>query len=284
MMGNAIQMEYFINRFHALKTHPKLVITVHHVGPDNPWARLKHKIDALVVHSKHMIIPASDLGEKTHIIPHGCPVYPAIPKEKARKITGLEGKIVASFGFMFPHKGWERVIEALAPLRDVKFMLVSSFFGKGETTNEYERKLKRLANEKGIELIHIYDKFEMDQFMPYLASADIYVTSWELHDRGITSGSAMMGLTARLPIVTNNTNIYSLLHPYALVVPRNSTEALTRAIKRLLEDEHMYKQYKKLSEEGYVKLNWDAIARRYVELYTSLFWDCFRNPEPPPLN
>jgi len=176
------------------------------------------------------------------------------------------------------------VIEALAPLKDVKFMLVSSFWGKGETTNRYERNLKKLANERGVELIHVYDKFEMDKFMPYLASADIYVTSWELYDRGITSGSAMMGLTARLPIVTNDTNIYALLHPYALVVPRNSTEALTKAIKQLLEDEHMYKRYKRLSEEGYTKLNWDAIAERYVGLYSKLFWDCFRNPKPLPEN
>jgi len=284
MMGNMAEMESFINKFHALKIHPKLVITIHHVGPLNTWYKLKDKIDALIVHAKHMLIPASDLGEKTYIIPHGCPVYPAITKEQARKITGLEGKIVASFGFMMPHKGWERVIEALAPLKDVKFMLVSSFWGKGETTNRYERNLKKLANERGVELIHVYDKFEMDKFMPYLASADIYVTSWELYDRGITSGSAMMGLTARLPIITNDTNIYALLHPYALVVPRNSIEALTKAIKRLLEDEHMYKRYKRLSEEGYTKLNWDTIAERYVGLYSKLFWDCFRNPKPLPEN
>jgi len=282
MMGNVKEMEDFINKFHALKVHPKLVITVHYVGPDNTWAKLKHKIDALVVHSKHMVIPASDLGEKTYVIPHGCPVYPPISREEARKMTGLSGKIVASFGFMFPHKGWERVIEALAPLKDVKFMLVSSFFGKGETTNEYERRLKELANEKGVELIHIYDKFKLSEFMPYLASADIFITSWEVYDRGITSGSAMMGLTARVPIVTNDTNIYSLLHPYALVVHRHDTEALTKAIKLLLEDKHVYMKYKKLAEEGYAKLNWDTVARSYVKLYSKLFWDCFRNPEPLP--
>ena len=52
-------------------------------------------------------------GRRVELIPHGCPTW--FPRRKVRR-----GRVVATFGFLEPHKGLPALLEAAAAVGDVE--------------------------------------------------------------------------------------------------------------------------------------------------------------------
>jgi len=274
----------WVLKFHSLIQHPKLFVLAHQVSEGDDWKSLVAppdiKVDGVIVHSKHML-------DWAYVIPHPCKVYPEIKKEQARSKLELEEyhPIISTFGFPFPHKRFDIIIEAFRKVQAkypnaLLIMLCSRWRDESATAME-EAKLKKLASN--LNVLYINDKYEVDEFMPYLFASDIYVTSQEEKDRKIISGSALMGVTARRPIITNTSTIYKQIHPYALIVPKGNPEMLAKRIIDLVENSELYDYYARLSREAYETFNWNVQINNFLKIFYEHYWKCFklRNAPPP---
>jgi glycosyltransferase involved in cell wall biosynthesis/GTP:adenosylcobinamide-phosphate guanylyltransferase/predicted SAM-dependent methyltransferase len=275
-------LKKWVYMFHSLTRHPKLFILAHEVLDGENWSELVKppdvKVDGVIVHSKHVL-------DWAYVVPHPCKVYPKIPKEKAKSQTGLEKyePIITTFGFPFPLKRFDIVIEAFRTLQSkypnaLLLMICSKWKDESATALE-EVKLKTLASNLNVKFIS--DKYEVDEFMPYLFTSDIFVTSQETEDKRLISGSCLMGFTARIPTVTNNCMIYSQIHPYSRVVQRGNPTALADAIIELLENDKLYQSMQTLSEEAYETFNWNRQAENFLKIFYEHFWKEFKLRDPP---
>ncbi len=274
----------WVLKFHSLTQHPKLFVLAHQVLEGDDWKSLVSppdiKVDGVIVHSKHMLNWA-------YIIPHPCKVYPEIKKDEARSKLELEeyNPIIFTFGFPFPHKRFDIIIEAFRKVQAkypnaLLIMLCSRWRDESATAME-EARLKKLASN--LNILYINDKYEVDEFMPYIFASDIYVTSQEEKDRKIISGSALIGVTARRPIITNTSTIYKQIHPYALIVPKGNPEMLAKRIIDLVENPELYDYYARLSREAYETFNWNVQINSFLKIFYEHYWKCFklRNTPPP---
>ena len=273
----------WVLKFHSLIQHPKLFVLAHQVSEGDNWKSLVTppdiKVDGVIVHSKHML-------DWAYVIPHPCKVYPEIKKEQARSKLELEEyhPIISTFGFPFPHKRFDIIIEAFRKVQAkypnaLLIMLCSRWRDESATAME-EAKLKKLASN--LNVLYINDKYEVDEFMPYLFASDIYVTSQEEKDRKIISGSALMGVTARRPIITNTSTIYKQIHPYALIVPKGNPEMLAKRIIDLVENPELYDYYARLSREAYETFNWNVQINNFLKIFYEHYWKCFKLRDAPP--
>ncbi len=262
------QLRSWVLKFHSLNEHPKLFVLAHQVLDGDDWKSLVSppdvKVDGVIVHSKHML-------DWAYVVPHPCKVYSEIEKEKARKELGLEkhNPIISTFGFPFPHKRFDIIIEAFRKVQakypDALLIMLCSRWRDESATVMEEARLKNLAT--GLNVLFISDKYEVDQFMPYLFASDIFVTSQEDKDQKIISGSALMGVTARRPIITNTSTIYSQIHPYAMIVPKGDADTLARKILDLIEKPELYDYYARLSREAYETFNWNTQIDSFLKIF-----------------
>lgn len=260
----------WVMRFRGLIKHPKLFITVHQVLKGDIWGSLYDMLDGVIVHSKHF---GAVLKDKTYVIPHGCPVYNAMSIEEARRKLGWKNNrfLLATFGFMFPHKGWEHIIGAMPSVQKRHYkctlLMVCSHFRDKNKTKPVAKAMKKYAKKIHANVKFFHDRWDIDDFMPLIQASNIFITSQETVDKMIISGSAMMGISARRPTITNDCSIYTQIQPYSCIVPKGSPDKLAEAILSLLSDPKLYDEYQNKAIEAYQQFNWDAVARQHMSLY-----------------
>lgn len=260
----------WVTRFRRLVKSTKLFITVHQVLKGDIWGSLYDMLDGVIVHSKHF---GDVLKDKTYVIPHGCPVYKDMSIEEARRKLGRKNKrfFLSTFGFMFPHKGWEHIIGAMPSVQKghskCTLLMVCSHFRDKDKTKPTAKALKKYAKKIDANVKFLHDKWDIDEFMPLIQTTNIFVTSQETVNRMIISGSAMMGISARRPTITNDCSIYTQIQPYSYVVPRRRPDKLAEAILDLLSNPKLYEEYQNKAIEAYQQFNWDAVAEQHMSLY-----------------
>lgn len=284
----------WLRTIHSLKIHPKVFVTPHWVGPDNTWAQNHYMIDGLILHSPHMRLPCADLGPKTHIIPHGCPVAPKTDPQEAKDRLGISSRhVLSTFGFLFGHKGLDLIVRAMpliqARFSDAELYMLSSFYGEGETTNRPYEDLRALISQIGANVKILPFLFEQEQFLPYLQASDIFISQQEPTDRWAVSGSSLLGLTARRPIIINSATFYYHLRPYAIQAENLKPESIADRAIHLFEDPALYRHYQQLSEHGYEAYNWRRVAELHLKAYREAVWgrylmrpEVVRNYQYPP--
>jgi glycosyltransferase involved in cell wall biosynthesis len=96
-----------------------LVVTEHTVRDRaDAW---EGDVAALVAHSAAGVAPLRERwpGQRVELIPHGCPTW-FRPRRRRR------GRVVGTFGFLEPHKGLTRFLDAAARLGDVEPLMIGS--------------------------------------------------------------------------------------------------------------------------------------------------------------
>lgn len=260
----------WVTCFRRVNERTKLWITVHQVLENDSWIRFYDLVDGAIVHSKHF---GAVLGEKTLVIPHGCPVYENVDKQEARRRLELgSGPFLATFGFMFPNKGWQFIIGSMPKIQqkypNCTLLMLCSLWKDTGKTKPTAIAMKKFAKQIGANVRFFHDKWEIDEFMPMIQASDIFITSQEIVDRKIISGSSMMGISARRPTITNDCSIYNQIKPYSYVVPGGRPEKIAEAVINLLDDTELYNSHVEKALEAYGKFNWDTVSKQHLDLYS----------------
>ena len=227
------------------------------------------KADLVHCVSTHIAKAAKKLGAReVNIVPNGVDTAIFRPGDKfqlRKKLGyGLKDKIVVSTSRLTPKNGLDYLIKALAPLGNVKLIII----GEGEQRKHLESMIQELKLSNRVFLPGALPHQELPQ---YLAIADVFCRPSVNEGFGIsfiesmacripTIGTAVGGIT---DIINHGEN--------GILVPPEDTRALSRVLKRVIEDGNLAK---KIAEKGFQtvkeKFTWGKILQQMENIYQGL--------------
>jgi glycosyltransferase involved in cell wall biosynthesis len=228
------------------------VVTEHTVrGQADDW---EGEVAALVAHSAQGVALLSDRrpGRRVELIPHGCPTW--FPRRKVHR-----GRVVATFGFLEPHKGLPALLEAAAAVGDVELLLIGST--RAAWADEWLAGLRLPVTVR-----RVAEFLEEEEIARRLAAeADVLVFPYAQPRFAAVSGAVRVGLASGVPVLTTPTTWFSDLRDVTL-----QTDDLAAGIARLLDDTVLRDTLTDGARRHCAEHSWDQAARRHAELYASL--------------
>jgi glycosyltransferase involved in cell wall biosynthesis len=218
--------------------------------------------------------------DKLHMIPHGVPLVPRIPLEKAKHVMQLDGRtVLTTFGLLSSQKGIQHVIRALPDV--VKRHPSVLYLVIGETHPETRRRegekyrnslielVKRLGLERHVRFVNQY--LALDQLIKYLQAADIYLTPY-VGRYQITSGTLAYALGCGKAVISTP-YLYAaeaLAEGRGMLAEFENPKSLARCIRLLLEEPAL-REHCESSALAYGRpMGWNTVGRQYAELFRAV--------------
>ncbi|WP_164122903.1 MULTISPECIES: glycosyltransferase family 4 protein [Sphingobacterium] len=210
---------------------------------------------------------------KIELIPHGVPYF-AYNQSEAKQQLGLAGKkVMFSFGFLGPSKGFETAIEAVAavPHDDFVYIILGSTHPNilrdaGEAYREY---LLAKAQELGIsEKVHFINEFASEKLLTqYLSACDIYVTPYP-NENQISSGTLSFAIGAGAAVVSTPYWYAKdlLKDDRGLLFDFKDSNALSLIIRALLEEPQLLAKYRYNAARYGASMSWSKVGKLQSKL------------------
>ena len=238
------------------------VLTAHDVIPRRTlsktamWRKLFDRFERVVVHSergRRQLVDFGLPGEKIRVIPH-----PVFRSEVDRRD---DGRTALCLGLIRPYKGTEDAVEAVLGVDDARLLVVGDprvpLDGLMETAGE--RAEWRLGYHPDAELRRALSEATVGLF-PYREEIDV-------------SGALLQVLGAGVPaIVYDIGGLGEVVGRFGAgtVVPAGDAEAMSAALRRLIEDGDALAAARRGAERVRDELTWDASAAAHLDLYREI--------------
>jgi glycosyltransferase involved in cell wall biosynthesis len=238
------------------------VLTAHDIIPrrtltkTSTWRALFDRFARIVVHSERGRGQLLDFGlpsEKLHVIGH-----PVFRSDVAR---ADDGRTALCLGLIRPYKGTEDAIDAVLRVDGARLLVVGDprIPVDGLQRSAGDRVEWRLGYLPDSELRRALSEATVALF-PYRAEIDV-------------SGALLQTLGAGVPAVVYDVGgLGEVVGRFGAgtVVPAGDVEAMSEAIRRLLEDTDALATARAGAEQARAELTWDASANAHLELYREL--------------
>jgi glycosyltransferase involved in cell wall biosynthesis len=240
-----------------LRFRTPAVFTAHDLLPrrtaerEELWRRLLGRFDRVVVHSERGRETLAELGIDARVIAH--PVYPS------SAIRADDGRTLLALGVIRPYKGLPDAIEATRRLADARLIVAGDPAMPLDGMRAAERVDWRLGYLPQAELDRALSEATIAVF-PYRAELD-------------QSGALLQALGAGVPAVVYD--VAGLGEPIrrfgaGRVVDAGDVDALTGALRELLDDSAALAEARDGAERARRELTWDVAALQHLELYRDL--------------
>jgi glycosyltransferase involved in cell wall biosynthesis len=229
------------------------VVVTEHAVRQEP-ACWEPEASALVVHSREglSLLKQRWPGQRVEHVPHGCSTW--FPPRKGRR-----GRVVATFGFVEPHKGLGRLLAAVAGLEGAQLLVYGS-------TKALD------ADEWWDRLVPPVPVRRETEFLPpeevarrLAAEADVLVYWYDQPSFSAVSGAVRIGLASGVPVLTSRTRWFSDLRDVTL-----QPDDLDEGLALLLDDTRLRRRLVQAARQYCHDNSWTATARRHLEIYESL--------------
>ena len=246
--------------------------------------------DRIVVHQQEDADRLRNLGvERIEVIPIGARQFAQMPIEEARTRLAVDTpatmSIVATYGFLLPHKGTLELIQAIGLLREqganVGLLAVCALHSD-PLSAEYERLCQAEITRLGLQdLVRMISEFLQPEVSHLLLScADVVALPYHESSES-SSASLRFVLSAGRPIVATDIGIFrDARHALKLVGPPPTSEQLARALSELLSNREMSHRYARqancLADASSIGRSVDHHSRMYRAVLAAR-----RGPYPP---
>ena len=276
---------YILN---LLKNLKKPVVTTLHTILENPSEKQEEILKAIGDSSTLVVVMAQKAAEmlkrvydipeeKIVVIPHGTPDIPFLDSSYYKDQFQIEGKhVILSCGLLSPNKGLEYMINALPAV--IEEFPNALYIILGETHPEVKRRygreyyisLERLVKEKGLEEhVIFHNQFvTQEQMLQFLVATDIFVTPYLSKDQ-ISSGTLAYALACGKAIISTPYRYAEELleKDRGILVPFADSEALSRALIKLLGDPISRDKMRKRAYQFGRQMTWHEVSNRYIETF-----------------
>ena len=263
---------------------PPIVVTFHTLVDGT--LRSKSVVPWLLLTAAHCISASEEVTGlvdrhlpwlRRHVteIPIGSNVTPVpVPDraaERARWSLPADGPLLVHFGLVYPGKGLETLLEALAIVR--RRGVVAHLAVAGDTREDqrpYRAALEARASRLGVTgAVTWTGRRSAEEVSRLLGIADVYVVPYD-DGASIRRGSLMAGLAHRLPVVSTRSPVVSQYlrdgDNVALVAPRDAG-ALASTLLAVLHTPAERARLARGAAAVAERLAWPAIARATREVY-----------------
>jgi glycosyltransferase involved in cell wall biosynthesis len=263
-----------------------LVVTCHTVyGEPEP---VKRNVLRKIVASAHKLVVMDRQGieflqsiygarrEQIVYIRHGIHDIPFEDPPQEKKVFGVSGPVILTFGLLHRNKGIEYMIDAMAEIvrsrPDVTYVVAGQTHPavvrqEGES---YRRSLEARVEELGLESrVKFIDRFvELSDLKTYLSQSDMFAAPYLFLDQ-MTSGALSYAVGAGNAVIATPFHHAKelLAEGRGYVVPVADSRALSRAVLDLLENKSKMNQMRQRAYEHTRGMVWPVVARQYVRLF-----------------
>jgi glycosyltransferase involved in cell wall biosynthesis len=244
-----------------LRVNAPLVFTAHDVLPRRTaakrdlWRRLFGRFAGIVVHSERAREQLAELVDpkRLRVIPH--PVFPSDPERRD------DGRTLLSLGIIREYKGLPDAIEVTKRIKGARLLVV------GDPLDSVERYRAAAGDRAEWRLGYLSDE-EIGR-----ALGEATVALFPYRPEIDQSGALLLALGAGVPVIAYD--VGGLGEPVrqfgaGRVVPAGDVEALTEAVRGLLDDPAELERARAGAERARRELTWDASARAHLDLYREL--------------
>lgn len=229
----------------------------------------------LLVHSVADLNRLADFGLKDNLLlfPHGVlQVAPPQPGPQQRA-AGLDGRtVIASYGFLLPHKGIPELIEAFAILaaerEDLHLLLVNAQYpvpASAELTDACRRRIAAPDLAGRVTLVTEY--LEDAESLAWLALADCIVFPYQ-HTQESSSAAVRWGLCTGKPVLCTPLGIFEDVAEAVEFLPGTAVEALADGLRAALCRPLQPRQQEWLAAHA-----WPVVSARLRNLLVALALD-----------
>lgn len=198
-----------------------------------------------------------------------------IEQKIAKEKLSLKGKFVLTcFGIPYRTKGYEYVIMAMPKIlkRSPNALLLIVGDNTDPTIQSYVEKLKRLISDLNLSKNVVFTGFVEEKKLPlYLSATDIGILP-HLSLGGVSTAFYFMIMYKKPMIVTKIDCFKEITNlENGLVVPTKNSNAIAKAVIKLLNDKKLYSKIKRnlekfLNEENNIK----TVSKKTLDLYKDL--------------
>lgn len=201
----------------------------------------------ILVHSPEDLNRLIDYGYGacSALFPHGAVDGPQLSLAQARERLhiGPEAKIIASYGFMLPHKGLPELVEAFAEVARAEpnayLFLVNSLFPAEVSERMRTELLEKIERLKIRERVRMFTDFLPEQTsLALLSAADIVVFPYQ-NTAESSSAAVRFGLAAHRPVACTPLGIFSDLEGQGLRFRGTAPRDLAADLRGWLNDPNM---------------------------------------------
>lgn len=232
------------------------------------------------------------LRRKMAEVPIGANIEPGEPGEPGEKMgarraeirarlcaeAGMDasGALLAHFGFYYPGKGAEQILDAAEKWKHRPFRLFM-LGGRRAQDGGFYSALQERARERGLADEVIWTGFLPDEKVSeILLAADLFLAPYE---GGISSrrGSLMAALAHGVPVVSTPPKVptkYFRAGENFAEVPFGDADALAERVGALMDDAAARAKLRAGAEALYASFRWPAIAEGTLEFLRRILREC----------
>lgn len=179
------------------------------------------------------------LGARSTLFPHG--IYPPPTQiDGLLEQAGLAGKrLIATFGFLMPHKGLYEVLcafERLATQRpELHLLMLNALYPAAFSHAERDRLQERIDQARLGDRVTLVTEFLPDPLaLAWLAQAELALFAYQFTDES-ASGAVRMALAAGCPTLVTPLPIFDDVAAAVDYLEDGTPEAIARGVERMLE-------------------------------------------------
>lgn len=232
-----------------------------------PSKRIERAVEGLKTCSKVMVHSNNDvknleklgISENVVMIPHG--IYP--PPNKDVKSLPVKGRTMATFGFLFPHKGHLQLIEAFSRLPGWDELLVLSAVreGSGKMLTKCENLISKLELKGKVRMVT--DFLDDEVAIATLSKCELLVFPYQ-NTKESASGAVRMGVASGAALAVTPIPIFDDIEG-AIRLPGISVDYLVKGISEASDSD--LEQSRKAMTKLRDSLQWSEIASRIQALF-----------------
>jgi glycosyltransferase involved in cell wall biosynthesis len=281
---NLKSFESLINN--ALKQRIKIIIFFHTTADivrSDYSASLKtialslRQVDRLFVHSHNDLNQLKDFGliNNASLFPQG---VINIDFEDSKFIKNQfnisDKKIIASYGFLLPHKGVKELIQVFGDLISkyphLHLLLINAIYPIHDSIqlrDECLQLIKKMKLSKNITMINDY--LTNQESILLLKCADIIVFPYQ-NTQESSSAAVRHGIASRKPVVCTPLPIFDDVNSIVHILPGTSPHQIHSGLLALLNDENLLLSKTEQQKQWINNHAWDVLSKRLQNIIQSL--------------
>ncbi len=226
--------------------------------------------ERLYVHGVDDVNRLKDWGLIDNVVyfPHGIAPMQARALVKPSQFQGKT--VIASYGFLLPHKGIRELIEAFALLRygndDYHLLLVNALYPASVSTDT-EMICRQRIDELGLQahVTLITDYLSDHETKQHLSHADLIVYAYQ-ETQESSSAAVRVGLSVGCPVLVTPLAIFSDVEDAVHYLPGTSSEMIATGIRHFLKQDAQSEEKKSRIEQWFAERSWPMLSRRLVNI------------------
>jgi len=268
----------------SLKKNIQIFITFHSVKDVNKKdfqaslatiSKSLAKATTLFVHTIEDLNILKNFGliNNVRLFPHGVTkrAFSTEQSNKVRQELGLSTKqIIASYGFMLPHKGIKELVEAFYAIKqkhkEIHLLLINAIY-PDPISQDYATEVKELIKQYNLQKdVTLIDQFLSDETsFHYLECSDLLVMPYK-ETQESASGAVRYAIATNKPVLCTPISIFDDVSDIVHFSRSQSVEDLREKIESLLEDKTLLQSKADIQKKWIDEHEWKRLSKRVANI------------------